>query len=49
MIIILDIIYSINGKEINRDELKNIKIVRQDYIEYVESLKKDNNFHRGQK
>ena len=31
--------YSVNGKDITYDELKDIRITKKDYIDYVESIK----------
>lgn len=49
-VIILTVTYSVNGKPISKDDLKNIQITRKDYIDYVEALKKGcKNFHKIQK
>ena len=48
--ILLTVTYSVNGKPISADDLKKVQITRKDYIDYVETLKKDvNNFHKIQK
>lgn len=39
----LTVTYSVNGKSITYEELKNIQITRKDYIDYVESIKKKAN------
>lgn len=31
--------YSINGKSIRQEELREVQITRKDYIDYVESIK----------
>lgn len=38
--------YSINGKPVTLEELRNVKITRKDYIEYVENIKKEINQSR---
>ena len=49
MIKILTVTYSVNGESINKDELKKIQITKKDYIDYIESVKKNvNNFHKVQ-
>ena len=35
----LTVSYSVNGKDITYDELKDIRITKKDYIDYVESVK----------
>lgn len=35
----LTVSYSVNGKDITHDELKDICITKKDYIDYVESVK----------
>lgn len=37
--------YSVNGKPISFEELKNIQITRKDYIDYVEALRKRANIN----
>ena len=39
----LTVTYSVNGKSIDYEELKNIQITRKDYIDYVEELKRNVN------
>lgn len=31
--------YSINGKPIENDKLKEVQITKKDYIDYIESIK----------
>ena len=38
-IVYLTVSYSINGKNITYDKLKEIRITKKDYIDYVESVK----------
>ena len=46
----LQVTYSINGENIELNDLIKIKITKKDYIDYVELLKKNNNnFHKVQK
>ncbi len=46
----LTVTYSVNGRPINFDELKKLQITKKDYIDLMESIKKNvNNFHKGQK
>lgn len=46
----MQVTYSINGENIELSELINVKITKKDYIDYVESLKKnDKNFYKVQK
>ena len=33
--------YSINGKDITYDKLKEIRITKKDYIDYIDSIKKN--------
>lgn len=37
---LLTVTYSVNGKPIEANDLKNLQITRKDYIDYVEALKK---------
>ena len=39
----LQVTYSINGENIELNDLIKIKITKKDYIDYVELLKKNNN------
>lgn len=39
----MTVTYSVNGKPITFEELKNLKITRKDYIEYIENIKKQFN------
>lgn len=42
--------YSVNGKKIKFEELKNLEITKKDYIDFIESIKKSvNNFDKEQK
>lgn len=42
--------YSVNGKPIKAEELKDIQITKKDYIDYVEAIIKNrNNFQKAQK
>ena len=42
--------YSVNGKMINKDDVKNIQINKKDYVDYVENIKqKTTIFHKGYK
>lgn len=41
--------YSINGKSIQPEELKEVQITKKDYIDYVEAIKQSaSNSYRGQ-
>jgi hypothetical protein len=46
VIVILTVTYSVNGKPIKFEDLKNLKITRKDYIAYVENLKEHINKER---
>lgn len=39
--------YSINGKSVTAEELKEIQITKKDYIDYVESIRQNaGNYYR---
>lgn len=37
----LTVSYSVNGQDIKEEDLHKIQILKKDYIDYVESIKKD--------
>jgi hypothetical protein len=39
----LNVTYSVNGKPITFENLKKIQVTRKDYIDYMESIKKQKN------
>lgn len=41
MICLLSVSYSVNNQAIKEDDLKKIQINKRDYIDYVESIKKE--------
>lgn len=42
--------YSINGKSVTAEELKEVQITKKDYIDYVETIKQNaGNYYREQK
>lgn len=46
---ILTVSYSVNGKPIDSKDLKKLKITKKDYIDYIESIRKNvKNFHSKQ-
>lgn len=41
--------YSINGKSVTAEELKEVQITKKDYIDYVEAIKQNaGNYYREQ-
>ena len=41
VICLLSVSYSVNNQAIKEDDLKKIQINKRDYIDYVESIKKE--------
>ena len=39
----MNVTYSVNGKPITFENLKKIQVTRKDYIDYMESIKKQKN------
>lgn len=45
----MTISYSINGKSVTAEELKEVQITKKDYIDYVEAIKQNaGNYYREQ-
>lgn len=41
--------YSINGKSVTAEELKEVQITKKDYIDYIEAIKQNaGNYYREQ-
>lgn len=36
--------YSVNGEKIKEEDLSKLQITKKDYIDYIESIKKDFNY-----
>lgn len=48
--IVITATYSVNGKPIRFEDLKSLEITRKDYIDYIESVKKEiNGFDKERK
>lgn len=42
----LTVTYSVNGKPIKFEDLENLQIIRKDYIDYIEDIKRKVNANK---